>query len=109
MKTNTQNCKEYLIRAIQNLPNDNSLQEARAHLIHALQSIENVETKRTKRHNNQIRFEQEQTQKQLFYYNSLTPKQGQNALKELDKMIEMENKKIAQNQETQSDISTILG
>lgn len=109
MKNNTQNCKEYLIRAIQNLPNDNALQEVRAHLMHALQTIENVETKRSKRNNNQIQYAKEEKEKSLFYYNSLTPRQGQNALKELDKMIELENKKIAQNQETQGDISTILG
>ena len=49
MKNNTGSVKEYLVKAIQQMPADFALQEAKWHLYQALSKIEKVEDKRVKR------------------------------------------------------------
>jgi hypothetical protein len=53
MKNNTNECKEYLIHALKNLPNDFALSDVRFHLKTALFKLESVESKRIKRESQQ--------------------------------------------------------
>ena len=80
--------KEYLIKAIQNTPDDFALQDIRMHLKSAFLKLEQLEKKKNKK---------EPVQSNNLILNNgilMTPQTAKNTLKLIDQLINLENSKI---------------
>lgn len=89
MKNNTMTAKEFLLKAIQQMPGDFALQEAKWHLFQALNKMEKVEDKRYKRE-----ILQQEENKKLIGKKSLSDPRASSNLDILDKMIGEEKENI---------------
>lgn len=89
MKNNTNEAKLYLVKALQNLPDDFALSEVRFHLKTALHQIESVETKRQKRQSQQLTNNWVVANGELMH-----PEMAKKAISQIESMIKVENFKI---------------
>lgn len=90
MKNNTEETKVYLLKALQSLPNDFALSEARFHLKTALNQIESVEAKRIKRES------QQSMNNNWVVANGqlMSPDMAKKAVSQIDAMIKAENTRL---------------
>jgi hypothetical protein len=86
MKKNTQETKQYLQRALNNLPQDFALREARFHIMQALAKIEHAEDKRQNR----------AVLAQPSVAPAANPQAARDAIKLIDDMIHEEQNKLDQ-------------
>jgi ATP-dependent RNA circularization protein (DNA/RNA ligase family) len=122
MKNNTSKSKEHLLYAIQTLPDDFSLGEAKKYLMNAFNEIERVENKRAKREGTKLQNGVVNTISQSTSSESETakqadmqfasPKQAWQFVGYLDKMIEEEKKTIndlAKKKPEETNIDNLFG
>ena len=88
MKNNTKETKEALLKALSQIPQDNSLSEVRYHLRVALDKLENVEKKRERREVNADRRELSKPQGNPYGFDPFR------TLQAIDEEIAKEKKKI---------------
>ncbi len=91
--------KKFLEQALRSLPQDYTFQSTRSHIVSAINQIRDVEVRRNRYENTQImikKMEEEKQKAQLLGMPSwqMSTVQAKAALKQLDKMINIEQSKI---------------
>jgi hypothetical protein len=96
---NTEKSKKLIEQALQNLPQDFVLRDARHHMLRAINEIEKIEKKRTKRYAEKLTPREQwdlDLEANRIAAPPLSPKQAEDVLARIDGLIEQEEKKLQQ-------------
>ena len=98
--------KDFLTKALLEIPDDFALSEVRFHIRSALMKIENIEKRRKIREASYQNRKEEEVKRKEKYFNPLSPKQ---TIELIDSMIESEKKKLTKKDQEGDNFETFYG